>query len=377
MPYWSLRSMSRSWRARGRAGRPACAAAGSPTSSGAARTPSARRRSRGRTPGTGSGRDGPHGGRARGYRPPPAPFLFVLVLVVAPPALHALPAPRTRLVLLRLHVRQIDVAVGRPGLRPDGVGWSPPRPPAARPRLPVSSSATTSLSSSASSKSDCSRSVSESSATASDPDSSGIGGISKSVSKMSPLSSLVGGLEPRRLSRLDPPGVVQGQFELAVRVRGRRGACRDFGATVPGASRRGPGSSESSKSTSESLSVSGFFAADRSDSGFRMPDLRPDAWLLRSGSFRGVLLLALLQRDAAVGRVAEVDPALAGRGRPPVVHRASCRGRPRRSSRRSVCSSKSSLSASRLSSNSLLSPSPWFRGSCPSRTIASCPSPTW
>ena len=54
-------------------------------------------------------------------------------------------------------------------------------------------------------------------ATASEPDSSSIGGISKSVSKMSPFSARLG-LRRQRVLEARTAGVVQGQLELAVGV---------------------------------------------------------------------------------------------------------------------------------------------------------------
>src|SRR6185437_12231490 len=188
--------------------------------------------------------------------------------------------------------------------------------------LPVSSSATTSLSSRASTSA-LSTSVSDSRATASLPDSSVIGGISKSVSKMSPLLCSPA---MAAASRLDPSP---------------------------------ESSSDSSKSTSESLSESGF-------GGF----LR----LLPESGFLGSDFFSLASESGFLSPLPESDFLPFSRETPlspgdlrlmpllPARPASSTGELPRStSSLESVFnwSSKSSLSASRLSSNSLLSPVPW------------------
>src|SRR5262245_62049369 len=203
--------------------------------------------------------------------------------------------------------------------------------------LPLaSSSETTSLSPTSTSKSDFSRSVSDSRATASDPESAAsIGGISKSVSKMSPFSASASAAPSAACSMLEPPE--------SSRVNSN--SLSESGSTLPfippslTAEAAAEESRVSSKSTSESLSVLVAPALD-ADLSSSLPFPFSSEMPLSAGSRRlmplSVLRLPLLP-EGSFG----VAPSAT-------------------SSLESVLSfsSKSSLSASRLSSNSLLSPPP-------------------
>src|SRR6185312_9595061 len=226
--------------------------------------------------------------------------------------------------------------------------------------LPVSSSATTSLSSRAiASTSAFSTSVSDSRATASLPDSSVIGGISKSVSKMSPLLCSPA---MAAASRLDPSPESSRVSSNSLSESEVIGSLPGLRPPLPPSrplETPGSASSASSKSTSESLSAGGF-------GGFLSP--------LPESGFFGSDFFSLASESGFLSPLPESDFLPFSRETPlspgdlrlmpllPARTASSTGELPRStSSLESVFnwSSKSSLSASRLSSNSLLSPVPW------------------